>query len=205
MDTAGTGRPRSRSRRPTAPPETDPSDDAPQRPLLSFPLPGQAPARLYIPDDRSLEAEPADCWGTGDEYCRSSTAHSTPRVLSRTPAATPSRSVCGDNFFGSYYHPNYMANTKSSEEKQLRWHSAPKQRPEPAGGGRSNQKRVSWNELMESRSSQSGARMQRSCSRVREAINFKNAVMGKLHRSGEFGRDQAERDHYHYHNHRRTF
>ncbi|PKI76220.1 protein IQ-DOMAIN 14-like [Punica granatum] len=200
MDTAGTGRPRSRSRRTTSP-DTDIYDEVTPRIPLSSPLPGQAPPRIYIPDGLSFEADQADCWGlTSDEYCRFSTAHSTPRVFSasglRTPAArTPSRSVCGDNFFGSYYHPNYMGNTQSSKAKQLRSHSAPKQRPEP-GVSRGNPKRASLNELMASRSSLSGARMQRLCSRAQEAINFKNAVMGKLHRSSELGRDQTDRDHY---------
>ncbi|KAK4765534.1 hypothetical protein SAY86_026624 [Trapa natans] len=209
MDTAGSGRPRSsRSRRTMIPPGGDPYDDtACQLPPLSSTLPGQAPGRLFIPEGPSgLETEPADCWvAQGDENCQFSTAHSTPRFL---VCRTPSRSVCGDNFFGSYYYnPSYMANTRSSEAKQqLRSHSAPKQRPEhPAeAAGRSySPKRVSLNELMESRSSLSGVRMRRSCSRVQEAINFKNAVMGKLYsisRSGELGRNlQAHdiSDHYH--------
>jgi len=42
---------------------------------------------------------------------------------------------------------------------------------------------------MESRSSLSGTRMQRSCSQIQEAINFKNAVMSKLQKSTEFGRE----------------
>ncbi|KAK4772600.1 hypothetical protein SAY86_014375 [Trapa natans] len=209
MDTAGSGRPRSsRSRRMMVPPDGDPYDDAVcQLPPLSSPLPGQAPTRLYIPDGLSLEAEPADYWvAHSDEHCRFSTAHSTPRVL---VSRTPSRSVCGDNFFGSYYYshnPSYMASTKSFEAKQqLRSHSAPKQRPDPAAAvERSNTpKRVSLNELMETRSSLSGTRMRRSCSRVQEAINFKNAVMGKIYsssRSGDFNRNpQADdvSDQYH--------
>lgn len=66
--------------------------------------------------------------------------------------------------------------------------SAPKQRPEPG-----QRKRLSLNELVESRASLSGVRMQRSCSQVQEALSFKNAVMGRLDRSTEFVRD-AERE-----------
>lgn len=76
-----------------------------------------------------------------------------------------------------------MANTQSSKAK-LRSHSAPKQRPEPGA-----KKRLSLNEMIQSRSSLSGVRMQRSCSQVQEAISFKNAVMGKLERSSESRRD----------------
>lgn len=78
-----------------------------------------------------------------------------------------------------------MANTQSFNAK-LRSYSAPKQRPEPGPGSK---KRLSLNELMESRNSLSGVRMQRSCSQAQEAISFKNAVMGKLDRSS----DQPER------------
>ncbi|KAK6941451.1 protein of unknown function DUF4005 [Dillenia turbinata] len=78
-----------------------------------------------------------------------------------------------------------MANTMSFKAK-LRSHSAPKQRPET---GVNSNRRVSLNELMESRSSLSGVRMQKSCSQVQEAINFKNAVMGKLDRSCDTARE----------------
>ena len=79
-----------------------------------------------------------------------------------------------------------MANTQSFKAK-LRSQSAPKQRPEA-----SPKKRLSLNEMLESRSSLSGVKMQRSCSRVQEAINFKNAVMGKFERPSEMVRE-AER------------
>ncbi|XVE54179.1 hypothetical protein DITRI_Ditri03aG0059800 [Diplodiscus trichospermus] len=178
-----TGRPKSRSRRNNNTSISDFSDEPPY-PTLSSPLPSRLPARLSIPDSRHFQDSD---WGlTGDE-CRFSTAQSTPRFInicvSNAPA-TPAKSVCADNFFrhcGNF--PNYMANTQSFKAK-LRSHSAPKQRPEPGP-----KKRLSLNEMMESRSSLSGVRMQRSCSQVQDAINFKNAVMGKLDRSSEFGRD----------------
>ncbi|KAJ8425965.1 hypothetical protein Cgig2_033894 [Carnegiea gigantea] len=149
------------------------------------------PPRLSIPSWHDPE------WGlTGDE-CRFSTAQSTPRfvnpcVSSNLAPVTPSKSVCGDHgyFFRHhhngdypYAHPNYMANTQSFQAK-VRSQSAPKQRPEPG-----SKKRLTLNEMMESRNSLSGVRMQRSCSQVQEAINFKNAVMGKLERSYDFGRE----------------
>lgn len=86
-----------------------------------------------------------------------------------------------------------MANTKSFKAK-LRSYSAPKQRPEPGmgtatGTGTGTKKRLSLNELIESRNSLSGVRMQRSCSQAQEAISFKNAVMGKLERSSDCGRE----------------
>ncbi|KNA21227.1 hypothetical protein SOVF_044900 [Spinacia oleracea] len=140
-------------------------------------------------------------WGlTGDE-CRFSTAQSTPRLMSSGATnpgpVTPSKSVCGENnsyflrHYGNYHHhhhnPNYMANTQSFRAK-VRSQSAPKQRPE-AGYPK---KKVSLNEMMESRNSLSGIKMQRSCSQVQEAISFKNAVMGKLGRSYELRREAAE-------------
>ncbi|KAL2928996.1 Protein IQ-DOMAIN 14 [Bienertia sinuspersici] len=139
-------------------------------------------------------------WGlTGDE-CRFSTAQSTPRFINQgmhLGPVTPSKSVCGDNtyfvrHYGNYHqHPNYMANTQSFRAK-VRSQSAPKQRPE-AGYSR---KKLSLNEMMESRNSLSGVKMQRSCSQVQEAINFKNAVMGKLGRSYDLGRE-GEAEVYH--------
>ncbi|KAK8547211.1 hypothetical protein V6N13_097928 [Hibiscus sabdariffa] len=179
-------RPKSRSRR-TNTYLSDFIDDPPYQ--TPSPLPTRFPARLSIPDSRHF---PDSDWGlTGDE-CRFSTAHSTPRITNPcmyNAPVTPAKSVCGNNFFRhGGDSPNYMANTQSFKAK-LRSHSAPKQRPDPGP-----KKRVSLNEIMESRSSLSGIKMQRSCSRAQEAISFKNAVMGKLGRSLEFGRD-SERNH----------
>ncbi|XP_022731967.1 protein IQ-DOMAIN 31-like [Durio zibethinus] len=164
-----TGRPKSRSRR-TNTSVSDFSDDPPYQ---------------------TLHFQETD-WGlTGDE-CRFSTAQSTPRFMNSylsNISVTPAKSVCADNLFRHYGNfPNYMANTQSFKAK-LRSHSAPKQRPEPGP-----KKHLSLNEMMESRSSLSGVRMQRTCSQVQEAINFRNAVMGKFDRSSEYGRD-PERNH----------
>ncbi|KAE8675022.1 putative pectinesterase 53-like isoform X1 [Hibiscus syriacus] len=158
-----TGRSKSRSLK-TNTTVSDFSDDVP----LSSPFSARVPTRSSVPFQETD-------WGlTGDE-CRFSTAQSTPRLAPVTPA----KSVCADNFFAHYgnFFPNYMANTKSFKAK-LRSHSAPKQRPEPGP-----KKRLSLNEMLESRCSLSGVRMQRSCSQAQEAISFKNAVMGKLDRS----------------------
>lgn len=178
-----TGRPKSRSRR-TNTSISDSGDDQHYQ-TLSSPLPCRIPipasVRLSTPDHRNYQDSD---WGlTGGEY-RFSTAQSTPRFMNSERSSnvpiTPSKSVCTDSFFRQYTNfPNYMANTQSFKAK-LRSQSAPKQRPEA-----SPKKRLSLNEMLESRSSLSGVKMQRSCSRVQEAINFKNAVMGKLERPSE--------------------
>lgn len=72
-----------------------------------------------------------------------------------------------------------MAKTQSFKAK-VRSQSAPKQRPEAGPGPR---RRLSLHEMMESRSSLSGVKMQRSCSQAQEAISFKNAVMVNFGRS----------------------
>ncbi|TKY60824.1 IQ-DOMAIN 14 [Spatholobus suberectus] len=177
-----TGRPKSRSRRSN----TSMSDfgDDPSFQTLPSPL---TFTHLSIPNHRNFHDSE---WGLTGEECRFSTAQSTPRFTnscscgSIVAPVTP-KSVCTENFIYGQYHnfPNYMASTQSFKAK-LRSHSAPKQRPDPGP-----KKKLSLNEMMESRSSLSGAKMQRSCSQIQEAINFKNAVMSKLQKSTEFGRE----------------
>ncbi|KAM3375030.1 protein IQ-domain 26 [Capsicum galapagoense] len=136
---------------------------------MSSPLPCPHPAHLSIPDCRHLQDVN---WSfLADEQCKFASAQSTPRFTgsgrSNAPP-TPAKSVCGDGHFRSYANfPNYMSNTQSFRNK-LRSHSAPKQRPEPAGP----KKRLSLNEIMASRTSFSGVRMQKSCSQVQEEYSF---------------------------------
>ncbi|XP_027357410.1 protein IQ-DOMAIN 14-like [Abrus precatorius] len=187
-----TGRPKSRSRR-TNTSISDFGDDPSFQALSSpFPIPYKTPARLSIPDHRNLQDSE---WGLTGEECRFSTAQSTPRFANScscgSVAPVTPNSVCTENLFLSQYgnFPNYMASTQSFKAK-LRSHSAPKQRPEPGP-----RKRLSLNEMMESRSSLSGVRMQRSCSQVQEVVNFKNAVMGKLYKSTESAKE-IDRNYY---------
>nr|GMD39256.1 protein IQ-DOMAIN 14 [Ipomoea batatas] len=107
-----------------------------------------------------------------DEY-HFSTAQTTPR----------SKTVFVEPYFRNYDegYPKYMASTQSFMSK-LRSQSAPKQRPEPGP----RRKRVPLNEMMESRASQSGVRMQKSCSHAQEVMNFKSAVIGRLGRCTDY-------------------
>ncbi|RDX90936.1 Protein IQ-DOMAIN 31, partial [Mucuna pruriens] len=178
-----TGRPKSRSRRTISDFGDEPSFQALSSP---FPIPYRTPTRLSTPDQRNFQDSE---WGLTGEECRFSTAQSTPRFTNScscgSVAPMTPKSVCTDNLFLGQYgnFPNYMASTQSFKAK-LRSHSAPKQRPEPGP-----RKRLSLNEMMESRSSLSGVRMQKSCSQVQEVINFKNAVMGKFQKSTESVRE----------------
>ncbi|GAB2292412.1 hypothetical protein Dimus_026653 [Dionaea muscipula] len=205
-----TGRPRilsSRSRRPNM--TCSECGDDPSYQSLPYSLPCHFPPPHHLYNHPSSHHLHFYCpeWGWpaggGSECSRFSTAQSTPRfitsgscnptLMSTTPPPAP-KSVCAENFFrSSNPNPNYMANTQSFMAK-LRSQSAPKQRPDTmtstgAGGGGGARQRLSLNELMESRSSLSGVRMQRSCSQAQEAISFKNAVMGKFDKSSEFIRD----------------
>lgn len=136
---------------------------------VSSPLPYPAPGRLSIPDSRHFHDFD---WSFLGDDCKFPTAQNTPRLggSGRTNAPpTPSKSVCGDAFFRPYSNfPSYMANTQSFRAK-LRSHSAPKQRPE-AGP----KKRLSLNDIMASRSSFTGVRMQQTpcCSQVQEEYGF---------------------------------
>ncbi|XP_031104617.1 protein IQ-DOMAIN 31-like [Ipomoea triloba] len=136
---------------------------------VSSPLPCPAPGRLSIPDSRHFHDFD---WSFLGDDCKFPTAQNTPRLggSGRTNAPpTPSKSVCGDAFFRPYSNfPSYMANTQSFRAK-LRSHSAPKQRPE-AGP----KKRLSLNDIMASRSSFTGVRMQQTpcCSQVQEEYGF---------------------------------
>ncbi|KAK1422492.1 hypothetical protein QVD17_25637 [Tagetes erecta] len=107
-------------------------------------------------------------WGfVGNDYKISNTTQSTPRFINSNGPITPTKSVCGDSVFRPYSnHPSYMGSTQSSKAK-LRSHSAPKQRPETE-----SKKRLTLNEIVASRYSLSGLKMQRSCYEVQEAFDL---------------------------------
>ncbi|KAJ4820641.1 Iq-domain 31 [Rhynchospora pubera] len=163
-----TVRPKSRSSRRTSPSVYDLNEDLPP---------------ISIPSSRNLNDY--DWSFSGTDKCRYSlTAQSTPRYMNSTNImpVTPAKSVV--NFSNC---PNYMVNTQSFEAK-VRSQSAPRQRPEPVG---SNRKRVPLSEVMlESRASLSGVGMQRSCYKAQqEVFNFKSAVVDRLDRSMDLGRE----------------
>ncbi|GKC14382.1 IQ-DOMAIN 14-like protein [Tanacetum coccineum] len=153
------GRPKSRCRRTNTWAATPGSSDNPNPQTFSSPARHQSPARLPIPSSQSHEFE----WAPHLKpyHCR---------------PVSPSKSVCTD---GSSCNRSYMATTKSFNAK-LRSHSAPRQRPEFGYGYK---KKVSLNEMMESRNSVSyGVKMQRSSSQAQdqEVTSFKHAIMDRL-------------------------
>ncbi|KAG8380031.1 hypothetical protein BUALT_Bualt07G0151200 [Buddleja alternifolia] len=165
IDTCG---PRSRSRRMNTC-MSEYSDDQYYN-AVSSPIPCPIPARLSIPDCRHNQDFD---WGFVVEDYKCATAQTTPRFACSGRAhipVTPTKSLCGDSYFRPYSnYPSYMANTQSFRAK-LRSYSAPKQRPEPGP-----KKRLSLNEIMASRTSFSGVRMQRSCSQVQEDFEFEES------------------------------
>ncbi|KAK9078339.1 hypothetical protein SSX86_002396 [Deinandra increscens subsp. villosa] len=161
-----TYRPHARSRR-IHTCTTDSSEESHHHNNISPPLHCKIPTRMSIGCGHFQDPE----WGfIGDGHKYSHTTQSTPRFAkskgSNMPS-TPARSVCGDGFLSPYSnHPSYMANTQSFNAKQ-RSHSTPKQRPEMG-----TKRRQSLIEIMASRSSLSGLRMQRSCTKAQEAMNL---------------------------------
>lgn len=153
IDTCG---PKSRSRRMSSC-ISEYGDDRCYYQAISSPLPSPIPGNLPTPDFE---------WAYVQADYKFPTAQNTPRFGCSGRAngpVTPAKSVCGDGFFRPYSNcPNYMSNTQSFRAK-LRSLSAPKQRAEPGP-----KKRLSLNEIMASRTSFSGVRMQRSCSQVQE-------------------------------------
>ncbi|EYU27263.1 hypothetical protein ABFS82_10G101700 [Erythranthe guttata] len=175
-------RPKSRSRR-----ANSGGEDSFGKTIYNSPL---VKSRLPVAEARNI---PDLEWGLmmGEE-CHFSTAQSTPRFATSTcvcgggggGTVTPAKSACTESEFRRYggEKPNYMAKTKSFKAK-VRSQSAPKQRAEVVVGPR---RRLTLQEMMESRNSLSGVRMQRSCSQAQDTVLFKNAVMGNLARSSDF-------------------
>lgn len=125
-------------------------------------------------DDRYYQPMPSPVqdygWGFIQDEYKFATAQNTPRFgySGRAYAPVPpAKSVCGDVLYSPYLNcPSYMASTQSFDAK-LRSHSAPKQRPDSCP-----KTRLSLNEIMASRTSFTGVRMQRSCPRGQDDLEY---------------------------------
>ncbi|KAH6758219.1 IQ-domain 26 [Perilla frutescens var. frutescens] len=161
-----TGRPKSRSRRLSSSACLSEYIADQYYQAISSPLPSPIPKKYDLDHHHLQDFD----WGFVPEECKFATAQNTPRFgcsgLADGPA-TQSKSVCGDSFLGPYSNcPSYMANTQSFKAK-VRSQSAPKQRPETGP-----KKRLTLGEIVASRTSFTGVRMQRSCNRVEEDFEF---------------------------------
>ncbi|KAL8037690.1 hypothetical protein ABFX02_11G054300 [Erythranthe guttata] len=153
---------------------SDSGDESPAKVTCS-PFPVRIPTPRTSQNTAELE------WGIiggggGDDYKykynAAATAQSTPRFATSSAvagAATPARSA-GES--------HYMVKTQSFKAKQ-RSQSAPKQRTGEPGPNR----RISLHELMGTRNQKPGPQAEEE-----EAINFKNAVVGKIGFSSGFVR-----------------
>lgn len=132
----------------------------------SSPLPPSRELQAHRQYQNLYEIHSGPMW----EECRSSSAQSTPKLATFDgPKPRGTRSVCDEAIVFEKFNvfPNYMSNTSSSRAK-LRSRSAPKMRPEFGP-----KRRVSLGDMMESRGSFCGPKMERSCSQAQELIYLK--------------------------------
>ncbi|KAJ1282207.1 hypothetical protein BS78_03G033600 [Paspalum vaginatum] len=160
------------------------------------------PARIAVRTSRHF---PDDHDWCPPEKPRPATAQCTPRCAPQYWAPpTPAKSVCGAGpptcYPASPSCPGYMSSTQSSEAKQSRSQSAPKQRPlleqHPAAGGAAR-KRVPLSEVvLEARASLSGVAVHKPCggrTAQEDAFDFRAAVLSRLEQRASDAANTAER------------
>lgn len=186
----GQGRPSRSSRRASTPVPLDAGssgEDCWSARSVSSPLPScyhlaPGPPRIATSrrhPDHDCCALPRDSL----DKARPATAQSTPRYMYAPP--TPAKSLAN-----AYSCPGYMSSTHSSEAKQARSQSAPKQRP-PDHLCCAARKRVPLAEVVvveAARASLTGAVAslhRASCNAAQDAFSFKAAVVGRMDRTLE--------------------